>query len=84
MAQIVRALRHVAPPSLTLVGAAARDIWLDEFQVPIVRATTDADFAFAVETWEQFHALRDSLLKFEGLAATRIQHKVTSAEREST
>lgn len=77
LAQLISALGVVSPPSLVLVGAAARDIWLDEFQVPIVRATTDSDFAFAVESWEQFRALRESLLKVEGFAATRVEHKVT-------
>lgn len=77
MAHLIEALQTVSPPSLTLVGAAARDIWLDEFQVPIVRATTDSDFAFAVETWEQFRALRANLLEVEGFAATRVEHKVT-------
>lgn len=77
LAQLIQALREGSPPRLTLVGAAARDIWLDEFQAPIVRATTDSDFAFAVQTWEQFHALRESLLKVDGFAATGVQHKVT-------
>jgi len=77
LAHLIVALRTISPPSLTLVGAAARDIWLDEFQVPIVRATTDSDFAFAVETWEQFSALRAGLLRVEGFAATRVEYKVT-------
>ena len=76
MAHLIAALQTISPPSLTLVGAAARDIWLDEFQVPIVRATTDSDFAFAVESWEQFSALRAGLLEVEGFAPTRVEHKV--------
>lgn len=77
LADLIRAFRRASPPSLTLVGAAARDIWLDEFHMPIVRATTDSDFAFAVESWEQFSALREGLLKVEGFAATPVEHKVT-------
>ena len=71
LAELITALRHISLPPLTLVGAAARDIWLDESQVPILRATTDSDFAFAIETWEHFRALHGSLLKVEGFAANR-------------
>ena len=45
LAQLIRGLREASRPSLTLIGAAARDIWPDEFQVPIVRATTDSESA---------------------------------------
>lgn len=45
-----------------LVGATARIILLEHvYGLHAGRATRDIDFAFAVENWEQFQAIKDSL-----------------------
>lgn len=45
-----------------MVGAAARIILLENvFGLPLSRATRDIDFAFAVESWEQFQTLKQRL-----------------------
>lgn len=61
-----------------LVGAAARIILVENvFGLPTGRATKDVDFAFAMETWEQFEALRQRLVGQHGFAAdTRLAHKL--------
>lgn len=46
-----------------LIGAAARIILVENvFGLPAGRATKDVDFAFAMESWEQFEALRQRLI----------------------
>ena len=46
-----------------LVGALARDLLLHYVHgVPIIRATTDVDLAFAVADWDEFDSLREALL----------------------
>jgi predicted nucleotidyltransferase len=46
-----------------LVGATARDLFLKHvFDVKLVRATKDVDFAIAVSSWAEYEALRASLL----------------------
>lgn len=66
LAEIVAELQAVAAPMGTgfiLIGATARDVMLKLYGQEAVRATEDADFAFMVETWAQFDALRRALLK---------------------
>jgi predicted nucleotidyltransferase len=52
-----------------LVGAVARIILLENIHgLKAERATTDVDFAFALDNWDQFRAIKDRLLasaKFE-------------------
>jgi predicted nucleotidyltransferase len=46
-----------------LVGAMARIILLENVHgLPPGRATTDVDFAFALDNWDQFTTITDSLL----------------------
>lgn len=46
-----------------IAGALARDLWLvHRLGIPVARQTNDADFAVEVSSWEQFHALRKTLL----------------------
>lgn len=46
-----------------LAGAMARDLLLQHAHgIQPARATTDVDFAFLTEHWDQFHALRERLL----------------------
>ena len=46
-----------------LIGAMARIILLENvFGLKRGRATTDVDFAFALDTWEQFRTLKTFLL----------------------
>ncbi|MFA7290973.1 MAG: nucleotidyl transferase AbiEii/AbiGii toxin family protein [Rhodocyclaceae bacterium] len=47
-----------------LVGAVARIILLEHvYGLSAGRATMDVDFAFALDDWEQFHALKTALLE---------------------
>jgi predicted nucleotidyltransferase len=64
-----------------LVGAAARIILLEHVHgLAVGRTTRDIDFAFAVESWDQFQALKRHLIstsKFEEVkeVAQRLQFK---------
>jgi predicted nucleotidyltransferase len=61
-----------------LVGATARIILVESvFGLASGRATRDVDFAVALETWEQFEALRVRLMSVHGFKAdARIDHKL--------
>jgi len=69
-----------------LVGATARDVLLKHvFNVKIIRATKDVDFAIAVASWDQYEALRARLLDTGAFkpgpleAAHRIQYVAGAA-----
>lgn len=54
-----------------VVGAVARIILLENvYGLNAGRATTDTDFAFALDNWEQFHALKALLLRNERFSAS--------------
>jgi predicted nucleotidyltransferase len=61
-----------------LVGATARIILVENvFGLPTGRATRDVDFAFAMETWDQFEALRQRLIgQHDFEADARAVHKL--------
>lgn len=61
-----------------LVGATARDIILTNvFDIDTGRATRDIDFAVAVESWEQFEAIKKLLEQKSGFkAAEKIKHRL--------
>jgi len=60
-----------------MVGAMARDLLLHYGSgLPVQRATTDVDLAFAVASWNEFNALRNALLTSEWFTETRIEHKL--------
>jgi predicted nucleotidyltransferase len=61
-----------------LVGATARIILVENvFGLPTGRATKDVDFAFALETWEQFETLRQRLISQHDFEAdARVTHKL--------
>lgn len=61
-----------------LVGATARIILIENVcGLPTGRATKDVDFAFAMESWEQFEALRQRLIEQHGFEADpRVTHKL--------
>lgn len=64
LATVVQDLRNAADrEQVLLVGAQARDL-LHHYvhDVPITRATTDVDLAFAVADWDDFYSLREALL----------------------
>ena len=69
-----------------LVGATARIILLENvFGLHTGRATHDIDFAFAVENWDQFQAIKDRLTSTSGFeevqgAAQRLICKPASVE----
>jgi predicted nucleotidyltransferase len=53
-----------------LIGAAARDLILGHLRgMPASRATLDVDVAIQVETWEEYGALRKSLVEKDGARA---------------
>jgi predicted nucleotidyltransferase len=55
-----------------LVGATARIILLENvFGLHTGRATHDIDFAFAVENWDQFQAIKDHLTSTSGFEEVR-------------
>ena len=64
LATVVQDLRTAADrEQVLLVGAQARDLLLHYVHdVPITRATTDVDLAFAVADWEDVCSLREALL----------------------
>jgi predicted nucleotidyltransferase len=66
-----------------VVGAFVRDLHLHYGAgIPIQRGTEDIDFAFAVRTWDEFHALRRKLLEsgqFQSIEGKqhRLRHRNT-------
>ena len=64
LATVIQDLRIAADrEQVLLVGAQARDLLLHYVHgVPITRATTDVDLAFAVADWDDFFSLREALL----------------------
>ena len=67
---ILNAASHEAA-SVMLVGARARDFLLQHIHgLDVRRATTDMDFAFALNNWEQFEAVKNSLLATHGFSAS--------------
>lgn len=64
LAELVAAMRRASPDvSPLLVGAMARDVLLSfAHDIRITRATTDIDFAFALDSWEDFARMRGELL----------------------
>ena len=66
MVEIIRSIASVCESlnvRFFLVGAVARDVVLaNVFGRPPGRRTNDLDFAFAVESWEQYEQLRSGLL----------------------
>jgi predicted nucleotidyltransferase len=60
-----------------MVGAMARDLLLHYGGgLPVQRATTDVDLAFAVASWNEFNALRNALLNSKRFTETRVEHKL--------
>lgn len=61
-----------------MVGAVARIILLEHIHgLSAGRATTDVDFAFALDDWEQFHALKALLLGNPGFNASKdVTHRL--------
>jgi predicted nucleotidyltransferase len=56
------ATKHGVP--VFVVGAVARIILLENIHgLTVGRTTTDVDFAFAFDNWEQFHAIKTFLLE---------------------
>ncbi len=65
LAELSAAIRRAAPDrKALLIGAMARDVMLFYAHgVRAARATEDMDFAFAVEHWQDYAALRGRLLE---------------------
>lgn len=65
----VQEVTQAAGYSYLLVGATARDMLMTHvFGIESRRATHDVDFAIAVESWDQFHALKAELAARGGFA----------------
>lgn len=63
ISEIQQAATKLGAP-VFVVGAVARIILLEHiYGLSAGRATTDVDFAFALNDWEQFHALKTLLLE---------------------
>ena len=74
-----RAMSHSTP---LLVGATARDLQLHHGHgIPIARATTDVDVAFAMADWEEFDTLRAALIDSHAFVPTRSDHRLLHQHR---
>lgn len=75
---VVGAIRGAAPDrEPLLVGAMARDILLAYAHgIVLERATSDIDFAFAVEAWEAFEDLRGRLIAIGFDEARGVRHRL--------
>ncbi len=65
-----------------VVGAQARDLLLHYvYNLPMNRLTRDVDVAIAVQTWEQYSQLRETLINSGQFAATpKIHHRLSFIE----
>ena len=83
--EIQQAANRLGVP-VFVVGAVARIILLENIHgLNAGRATTDVDFAFALDNWEQFHAIKTLLLEnprfsASGHAANRLYFRVPGLE----
>ncbi|MDQ1830966.1 hypothetical protein [Massilia scottii] len=84
---VIREIHHATAAlgyRAMLVGATARIILIEHVcGLAAGRATKDIDFAFAIETWEQFEALRQHLLastRFKRMRA-RFTHFTTGPQQ---
>jgi predicted nucleotidyltransferase len=82
LARLVSAIRGAAGGlRFLLAGAQARDLLLKYAHgINAGRQTSDVDFAFSVDSWGQFHALRESLVESGEFEATRTLHKLRYRE----
>lgn len=78
VSELIRDIRSAAPNHDPLmVGAMARDLLLQYGGgVPVRRATTDVDLAFAVANWQEFAAFRNALLSSGPFGETRLEHNL--------
>jgi predicted nucleotidyltransferase len=72
---VIREVKNAATDlglDIFLVGATARIILLENvYGLHTGRATHDIDFAFAVENWDQFQAIKDRLTSTSGFEEVR-------------
>lgn len=75
--EIHRAANKLGVP-VFVVGAVARIILLENIHgLNAGRATTDVDFAFALDNWEQFDALKNTLLENPRFSASeQVAHRL--------
>lgn len=75
--EISAAAKALGLPAM-LIGATARIMLVENvFGLPTGRATRDVDVAFAMESWDQYEALRERLISQHGFAASRHnQHSI--------
>ena len=74
--ELVRITRNLGIPFF-VVGAAARDILLEHLHgIEPQRATADIDIGILVSGWEQFHGLKDALIKSAGFKPGRQEHRL--------
>lgn len=63
--------------SYVVVGATSRDLLLFHvFGIPASRATRDVDFAIALESWDEFHRMRNALLGTEEFVPGKVEHRL--------
>jgi predicted nucleotidyltransferase len=68
--RVARATAAVGFARWFVVGAQARDLLLRYgYNLQSGRATNDVDFAVAVESWDEYNALREALITAEGFTA---------------
>lgn len=81
-AEVTKALDAVGVPGI-VVGAFARDLHLHYGAgIPIQRGTEDIDFAFTVNSWTEFEALRTRLIESERFRAVEgKQHRLTHTNK---
>jgi predicted nucleotidyltransferase len=81
LAALIRDLQAAVPAAqCLLVGAMARDLWLSYAHgIPTGRATTDVDFAVAVESWADFDSLRKTLIASRLFRQTAVAHGLQHA-----
>lgn len=78
VADEIQQVAHRLGAPVFVVGAAARIILLENvFGLNAGRATTDVDFAFALDRWEQFQAIKSLLLENPSFTASdHLAHRV--------
>lgn len=59
-----------------LIGARARDYWLDANKIPNARGTFDIDFAVLVADMENFEDLKKHLCKSNNFKLVKIPHRI--------
>ena len=64
-----------------VIGASARDIILDAWNISPIRATRDVDLAIEIASWERFDELKEALIRAGSFQPDGMMQRLLFEER---